>query len=346
MNHNTPDSSLSTSENGNLIIDDGMLDRARGCLLGQLAGDSLGSQVEFLDPVTIRERFPDGLRRHFDSPVWRTLAGQPTDDSEMALMLARSLVEQGTFRPKAVFEAYVSWLKSVPFDVGRTVGMGLSGAPNPQSQANGALMRISPLGIFGARFPRETVAGWAAEDARITHPHPVCVQTSQLYATAVAHVIRTGCDGPALFAWIHEQAVAMAADVSILEVIEAAETAPPADFMHLQGWVLIAFQNALYHLRRTGPEDAVVTTVMGGGDTDTNAAICGALVGAVHGLGAIPEPWVQAVLNCRPEAGAPGVLRPRPSCFWPVDALELATRLLGAQTSSATKVTGHTRRGE
>jgi ADP-ribosylglycohydrolase len=274
MNHNTPDSSLSTSENGNLIIDDGMLDRARGCLLGQLAGDSLGSQVEFLDPVTIRERFPDGLRRHFDSPVWRTLAGQPTDDSEMALMLARSLVEQGTFRPKAVFEAYVSWLKSVPFDVGRTVGMGLSGAPNPQSQANGALMRISPLGIFGARFPRETVAGWAAEDARITHPHPVCVQTSQLYATAVAHVIRTGCDGPALFAWIHEQAVAMAADVSIL------------------------------------------------------------------------EPWVQAVLNCRPEAGAPGVLRPRPSCFWPVDALELATRLLGAQTSSATKETGHTRRGE
>ncbi|PKN45409.1 MAG: ribosylglycohydrolase [Deltaproteobacteria bacterium HGW-Deltaproteobacteria-17] len=307
-----------------------MRDRARGCLLGQLAGDSLGSQVEFLDPVTLRERFPDGLRRHFDSPVWRTLAGQPTDDSEMALMLARSLVQEGTFQAHAVFNAYVSWLKSVPFDVGRTVGMGLSGAPNPQSQANGALMRISPLGIFGARYPRETVAGWAAEDAKLTHPHPVCLQTSALFATAIAHAVGTGCDGPTLFAWIGEQAAAMSADVSILEVIEAAGTAPPADFMHLQGWVLIAFQNALYHLRHSGPEDAIVTTIMGGGDTDTNAAICGALVGAVHGLSTFPEPWVKAVLSCRPEAGLPGVLRPRPAVFWPVDALELADGLLGA----------------
>jgi ADP-ribosyl-[dinitrogen reductase] hydrolase len=67
---------------------------------------------------------------------------------------------------------------------------------------------------------------------------------------------------------------------------------------------------------------------MRGGDTDTNAAICGALLGAVYGLDAIPTRWVDPVLNCRPKAGNPGVYRPRPECFWPVDALDLAEGLV------------------
>ena len=67
---------------------------------------------------------------------------------------------------------------------------------------------------------------------------------------------------------------------------------------------------------------------MRGGDTDTNAAICGALLGAVYGRDAIPDQWADRLLNCRPEAGRPNVYRPRPECFWPVDALELAGRLI------------------
>jgi len=49
------------------------------------------------------------------------------------------------------------------------------------------------------------------------------------------------------------------------------------------------------------------------------------------GLNAIPAQWVDQVLNCRPKAGHPGVNRPRPECFWPVDALELTERLIGKQ---------------
>jgi ADP-ribosyl-[dinitrogen reductase] hydrolase len=69
---------------------------------------------------------------------------------------------------------------------------------------------------------------------------------------------------------------------------------------------------------------------MRGGDTDTNAAICGALLGAVYGRDSIPEQWVECLLNCRPAAGSPHVHHPRPECFWPVDALELAARLVSA----------------
>jgi ADP-ribosylglycohydrolase len=53
-------------------------------------------------------------------------------------------------------------------------------------------MRISPLGIFGARHALADVAQWAKQDAALTHPHAVCQQANALYAMAIAHAIDTG----------------------------------------------------------------------------------------------------------------------------------------------------------
>ena len=100
--------------------------------------------------------------------------------------------------------------------------------------------------------------------------------------------------------------------------------------MTQQGWVLIALQNAFYQLLHAATlEKGVVATVMAGGDTDTNAAIAGALLGAAHGREAVPARWRRMVLTCRPlrEAGA---RQPRPDAMWPVDAMTLAERLLVA----------------
>ncbi|MEA3366226.1 MAG: ADP-ribosylglycohydrolase family protein, partial [Candidatus Hydrogenedentes bacterium] len=77
-------------------------------------------------------------------------------------------------------------------------------------------------------------------------------------------------------------------------------------------------------------EEALIDTVMRGGDTDTNAAICGALLGTVYGREAVPARWIDRILTCRPIDGQPGVHRPRPRCFWPVDAMILVDRLLTA----------------
>ena len=63
------------------------------------------------------------------------------------------------------------------------------------------------------------------------------------------------------------------------------------------GWVLIALQNAFFCLAHHAFEEALVDTVGRGGDTDTNAAIAGAL-------------------------------RPRPMSCWPDDVLEVAEALL------------------
>ncbi|MDY0297446.1 MAG: ADP-ribosylglycohydrolase family protein [Acidobacteriota bacterium] len=312
----------------------GLSDRARGCLLGQLCGDALGSLVEFQAPEEIRRRYPDGVREMADGGAWNTLAGQPTDDSEMALALARLLVEKGSYDSVAARAAYLGWLESKPFDCGNTVAAGLKGMPIGGSQANGALMRISPLGIFGAGQTPERLAEWAREDAGLTHPHPVCRDVNALFAAGLAQAVKTGAGPDEIYDFIATMAREWDADTSVLDIISNSRYSPPAEYVRQQGWVLIAFGNALWQLLHAADsESGIVDTIMRGGDTDTNAAICGALLGAVHGEHSLPRNWRRTVLRCRPESGRSGVYRPRPREYWPIDAKELALALARAGAS-------------
>ena len=268
--------------------------------------------------------------------TWGIISGQPTDDSEMALSLARMLVERGTYDPDAALGAYRDWLNSGPFDCGGTILGALHGRPNHDSQANGAMMRISPLGIFGANYDFKQVSKWAMQDAFLTHPHPVCCQANALFAMAISRAISTGQKPKDLYHEILTWVKDMEVNQSLMSAIQNAESIPPKSYIQHQGWVLIAFQNALWQLLHApNLEEGVVDTIMRGGDTDTNAAICGALLGAVYGREAIPPQWINCLLNCRPKEGKPHVEHPRPKDFWPVDALELAKKLLTCGASTA-----------
>jgi ADP-ribosylglycohydrolase len=298
-------------------------------MLGQLAGDALGGLVEFRPKSEIRHEYPEGVRELKDGGTWGTIAGQPTDDSEMALMLARMLVKEGRYDASTAREAYVYWLNSHPFDCGSTISSALRGHLSPDSQANGALMRISPLGIFGANHDRKQVAEWARLDASLTHIHPVCQEANALFAMAIAHAVHDGPSPVELYQQILAWAEEMKAPDALAKAVRGSASQRPRDYARSQGWVLIAFQNALWQLLHAeNLEEGVVDTVMQGGDTDTNAAICGALLGAVHRLEAIPAQWAETLANCRPAAGRRGIQHPRPECFWPVDALDLAEKLL------------------
>jgi len=145
-------------------------------------------------------------------------------------------------------------------------------------------------------------------------------------------LVRQGCDARNLHRQIMTWAEGMKVNRDLLNVGQGAAESPPADYVRWQGWVLTAFLNALWQLlHATNLEEAVVDTVMCGGDTNTNAAICGALLGAVYGRNAVPSQWVESLLKCRTAAGQPNVRHPRPECFWPVDALVLAEQLIGEQ---------------
>jgi ADP-ribosylglycohydrolase len=300
--------------------------------MGQLCGDALGSQVEFMGPEEIARLFPGGVRQIGASPVWGTLPGQPTDDSEMALALARDIARNGGYSPEGALAAYRAWLASGPFSCGATIGSALSGVPVPESQANGAMMRACPIGIAGAGLPEAAVAAQAEADAALTHPHPVPRAAGSLFVRAVARAVESGGDPRDLYAYVLGRARAELAPGPLLEAVEKASAGPPEDFGGRSGWVLIAFRNALWRLASgQSLEEALIATAGAGGDADTNCAICGALLGAVQGLAAVPAQWAGAVLACFPRAGTPGTLRPRPAAYWPGDALRLAGRLIGAE---------------
>ncbi|MBI4606420.1 MAG: ADP-ribosylglycohydrolase family protein [Planctomycetes bacterium] len=334
---------------GRSIADPRLLSRAQGCLLGQISGDSLGSLVEFCGPEEIARAHPGGLARLLDGGTWSTLAGQPTDDSELALLLARSLVKRGGFDRDAVLRGYCRWYESDPFDVGTTTGAALgaasraietgredpvaaaAAAANRASQANGALMRVSPLAVLGWSWDPARLAEAARQDAALTHPHPVCGDASAAYCVALANALRTGCAARETYEHALDWARRAPARPEVVEALVAAETGPPEDFLRQQGWVLKALRNAFHRLLRAASlEEGVRDTVLRGGDTDTNAAIAGALLGAHHGREGVPAQWADRVLTCRPIAGLPAVRRPRPRELWPVEALVLAERLLVA----------------
>jgi fructose-1,6-bisphosphatase/inositol monophosphatase family enzyme len=159
---------------GEVVADPARLARAQGGLLGQIAGDNLGALVEFQSADEVARAYPEGPRRLVDGGRWNLLAGQATDDSEMALALARSIEGEGGYDRAA---------RSRPIRPGGRHGRSIAatpstprckGQPNEGSQANGSLMRASPLGVLAHRRSPQEAAEMARRDSALTHPHPVC----------------------------------------------------------------------------------------------------------------------------------------------------------------------------
>lgn len=333
--------------------------RAWGCMLGQIVGDSLGSQVEFKDAATVRALYPSGMEELEGSPLYRTLPGQPTDDSEMALTLARTLLRCGGFDGEAVMAAYKAWQKTHPVDFAHAVFRAVHGKVDAKTQSNSALMRVSPLGIFGARSIPETSlpcadgakADFAAmmadggvqtllrtamDEAALTNPNPLCRVSSAAYVLALAYGIRgggrSGMYQTALAAcdWLAADEVLAEAAHAVRTVLVNAEDVRPKDYQTDMSHVLTALQNGFWQLLHAeNGGEAVCDTVMQGGDSAANGAVAGALLGAALDIDGFPASWTDAVLACIPEAGREGVASPRPQEYWPSDFMPLAEQLLG-----------------
>ena len=335
--------------------------RAWGCLLGQIAGDSLGSQVEFKKEDEVRTLYPAGVDELEGSALYRTIPGQPTDDSEMALALARTLAEDGAFHAERVFAAYRRWLDSHPVDFAHLVFRALHGKPDARSEANCALMRSSPLGIFGARFVPDMslpcqdggepdmdamaadfgmrkLARWAMEEAALTNPHPLCRAAGAAYVTALAYGVRSGSPKgmwkaalatvDALARWNDDMPEREVARVG--ECLRMAETERPSDYQNDMSHALTTLRNGFWQLLHAPDAGAGVRdTVMKGGDAAANGAVAGALLGAAMDIDSFPPQWADAVLACRPAPDRQDALQPRPDVFWPLDFMPLAERLLG-----------------
>lgn len=274
-------------------------DRLRGILWGLMCGDALGSPAEFKTPSTLRAQYPDGVRDMVAG--WGNTknrrAGEITDDSEMAIALLGALVAARGFKAATVREAYHRWLRSNPADIGGTIYNALAfGESSPSSEANGALMRIAPLAIAAKVYGFDWMSP-AREDARLTHVNPKCGVANQAYMAALMALLD---DKEPQEAWAAALELVQRRSCPALEKrLREAQKKEPVYYPQV-GWVEIAFQCAFYWLLHAASyEQALLCIVNRLGDTDTNAAIAGALLGARFGASGIPESWRRTVQSCK-----------------------------------------------
>lgn len=298
------------------------IDTGRGAVLGALVGDAAGSTLEFLHAPPTRDEV-DRAMNMVGGGVWNNAPGQITDDGEMMLCLMHALAGTSSFSIEGVARQYLRWYESKPFDMGNTTRNGLSGGrgqppggihegmwtaadqSNRESKANGALMRIAPLGVWGSRLTEEELVYAARQDAGLTHPNRTCQDTSAVYCIAIRFLLHHPGDSEGAF----HRAVAWADTFGNREIrgwLDDAESGIDIGYTPNIGFVRYGFTHAFRHLRQRTPYiDAIRETLSGGGDTDTNACIVGGLTGALQGEDGIPAQMKEAIFNCDTDKGNP-----------------------------------------
>jgi len=278
-----------------------VVDRAGGALLGTFVGDALGMPFEGMPRASIP--------RHVEMTEARLGRGTYTDDTQMMVALAESLIARGrvdvAHLSRAFLDAYQVdrgygrgtrrvfdlWRSGVAVDA--AAGQVFDGKG---SRGNGAAMRIAPVAVC-FRDDHERLCVEAAASARVTHAHPVGVDGAVVQAAAIGAALR-GEDILSV-----ARATAQTAELRrTLDAVKELLAVPPGcgqvhprltSSADAGESVAAALYSALAHDRF---ETALQFAVGLGGDTDTVAAMSGAVAGARDGYHSIPTRWL-AVLE-------------------------------------------------
>lgn len=265
-------------------------DRAMAAFLGFALGDALGATVEFLTPREIAARH--GLHREIIGGGWLKLKpGAVTDDTQMALVLGRSLIARQGFDARDICAGFAAWLKSGPVDVGNTCRRGIrrflekgtvEGPYAEDDAGNGAAMRVLPVALATLGHP-ERAAAWTVAQAHATHNHPL----SDAACVALVRMV---------------QGLVLGAGGAVIAQEAEALITQHRDFRFTpyrgrsSAFVVETLQTVLhYTLSSESFEEVLTGTVNQGGDADTTGALAGMLAGARGGMAALPERWLAAL---------------------------------------------------
>jgi ADP-ribosylglycohydrolase len=296
-----------------------------GSLLGQALGDALGFVVEARPYDVARDYVENCLRAGRAGALAPPdhLFGQYTDDTQLARELLLSVVDAGGWSTEA-FARRVAALFASGHDVGAGPGTrtaaarllggthwSLAGTPAPYA-GNGSAMRAGPLGLLFAE--RRAMVTAAVEQSLVTHLDPRCAAGAVAVAAAVARAVEPRPIQRAEFldavasaageqdaslasavrglgAWMHLDPEAAAARLHA----EGLDPAYSRQWQGISAFVTPSVVWSLYAFLRD-PDDywtAVCTAIGAGGDTDTMAAIAGAIAGARLGREALPAGLVE-----------------------------------------------------
>ena len=283
------------------------LDRARGVLLGLACGDALGRPIEFSSASEISAEH-GRLDEMVGHGTWNQPAGTITDDTEQALCIARSLTEQQEFDPADIAERFVAWYDSGPFDIGRMTMRSLSRLKHGdawneagqhvweqsregQNAGNGSVMRCPPLAIpYATDWDR--LAEVSRQSSQITHADPRCTEGCAVLNLTLAGLLEDA-DTPLQDALDYVGADAPEGLVTPLQPLARGDS---PSTLETSGYVVYSLQTALHDgLFAESAEEAIVTAVNRGGDTDTIGAVAGAVAGARFGASTLPDRWLAAI---------------------------------------------------
>lgn len=301
-------------------------DRMRGALLGQAVGDACGFPLEGLTPQRCKEQAGRAVAGKLSRSEAGFGFGQYTDDTQMAIAIARSIADRQSVEPEDIARRFGElWSE------GRIVGQGLAcreavmrlldGVPWDQAGAregragNGAAMRTAPVGLF-LNKDHDALAEAADRVAFITHKDPRARAGAVAIALAVAHLASGGEPDPKKLvkllrprvAKLHQAFADLIAELPralAMTTGEAVGWFTTAGFSDggTDGWegitpyVIPTVLGSLYSFLKH-PEDyvgAVRFVIECGGDVDTTAAITGALSGSHLGLTAVPVDLARSV---------------------------------------------------
>ncbi|HMU61658.1 MAG TPA: ADP-ribosylglycohydrolase family protein [Gemmatimonadales bacterium] len=274
--------------------------RARGALLGHAAGNALGVPTEFLGgPEAILAEFPGGVR---DILRRDTPASPFDDDVAMALLLAEELLT-GDVDLERLAQRWIGWLDADGRGAGNWTRTALNhirthGSPPSGTGGrapNGAVMRALPVAIATRGSPRNLVAGtW--HTAALTHPDDRCTWGAVAVNVAAAELLAGRRD------FLADVIEVLRVNEAPAELMAAVRRVPLERREELpilgdRAWDAVSCVEialwAAWH--EPNLESALIWLANAGGDTDTNAAVAGGLLGARDGEAAIPERWIAAL---------------------------------------------------
>ncbi len=299
-------------------------DKFSGCIIGQCLGDAAGFVTEGYSPQASIRYVEDYLKTGLAIELGRFpfSFGQYSDDSQLARELMQSYVACKKFDPadyaKRIAMTFVE-KRIIAFgystkEAAKRLCVGVSweesGAP-PPAAGNGSAMRAGPIGLFFYDNPEMLIKA-AHDQGRITHQDPRSSAGAVAISGAVALVLSLKTFDQKLFLskleeWTGRFSNIFSSELKKLsfwltlpyedafeEISKAGydeEFVDDDEWKGISGYVVSSVLWSLYSFLKSPYDymETICTAISGGGDTDTTAAMAGAISGAFLGINAIPS---------------------------------------------------------